>query len=395
MIAKQNTGITTLSGKYFWLLLLLLLLFYNSYRYFFSYNMHTAQVIPLFWKILKYILLPLCLIPIYIKSYKSFKLKKSISIVFLSFLCFYILIINALSFELYENIIFDEFEYVIYFFLLSPIFFFSQKLLRVLISNIEDVIYVTAWIMVISNIYVYFNYLFFNRLPAHAYTGSLVRFGGLWDDPNGFAFFCVFLFFSLWKSKRLIICLCLFICIVFAFSFTSYILFIFSIIYFMYVEQFKFKLIHILIIVFIVVLTISVCIFFLTLEDIEYFKGIIEAKSGSMDAHKKLLDLNFYALPILNEGVQFSETWILSFLVNYMPISPVALSLLTLYILGVFLRREKSIVSYFIILFVLGMLFLPMLYVFPVNFIFIVFLMIHLNISKQYTIGKYRKLHRN
>ena len=34
-------------------------------------------------------------------------------------------------------------------------------------------------------------YLIFDRLPALAYAGALVRFGGAWDDPNAFALYLI------------------------------------------------------------------------------------------------------------------------------------------------------------------------------------------------------------
>jgi len=45
-------------------------------------------------------------------------------------------------------------------------------------------------------------YLLIGRLPALAYGGSLVRFGGAWDDPNGFGVFMSLMLLQLIAYKR-------------------------------------------------------------------------------------------------------------------------------------------------------------------------------------------------
>ena len=50
-IKINNTNRVALSGTLFWVILFGILFFYNSYRYIFSFNMHTEVAIPLFWKV--------------------------------------------------------------------------------------------------------------------------------------------------------------------------------------------------------------------------------------------------------------------------------------------------------------------------------------------------------
>ena len=307
-----------------------------------------------------------------LKIYKSFKAW------FIGIVCFYIFIINLLSYAIYTKSIFDEFEYPLYFFMLSPLFLFPQNFIQKIVYEIDKLLIIAAWILIFSNLYIYINYILFDRLPAHAYVGTLVRFGGLWDDPNGFSFFCVFLFFILWRKKNFITCFGLLINIVFAFSFASYLLFIFSFFYWVIIDRFKIKGIHVLAIIFIITIIILFFLFVITPENIYYFKGIYEAKKGSIEVHKKLLNLNFYFIPLTNEGVQFSETWMLSFFFNYFPISPIAIFGLFHLLFKQIFTRDKSYIIYYITIFIIGMFFLPLLYVFPINFIFILLLILYI-----------------
>lgn len=68
---------------------------------------------------------------------------------------------------------------------------------------ISNIIHFFLYLSIVFDAFQVIMYKFFDRLPALAYENSInVRFGSLWDDPNGFALMLGFLLPFYWTSKH-------------------------------------------------------------------------------------------------------------------------------------------------------------------------------------------------
>lgn len=197
-------------SSFFWrtfVIINFILLVYNFHRYIFKYNDEntspTYTNTPLTWKVLKYVILGFLISVLHF----SFKWKRNFNrtalTVILSF-CFWIIMVNLLNYMKFDFKI-DELEAIIWAIILFPLIFLSVDE-KIEISKFYDNYFLpVSYAVIVTNAIVIFNFYIFGRLPALGYEGSLVRFGGLWDDPNGFGFFSNFLcFISLNKRKWLI-----------------------------------------------------------------------------------------------------------------------------------------------------------------------------------------------
>lgn len=84
--------------------------------------------------------------------------------------------------------------------LLMPYFYRGKPSLKLYLK-------VGVWGLIYHIVYSFYqfgNYIFFSRLPALAYPGGLIRFGGGWDDPNGFGMFLILPILSLLGMRRLL-----------------------------------------------------------------------------------------------------------------------------------------------------------------------------------------------
>ena len=93
------------------------------------------------------------------------------------------------------------------------------------------------------------------------------------------------------------------------------------------------------------------------------------------------MGLEFTPLPLWNSPLQYHESWILSFFYNYFPFSLIVEGLLFVLAVKLFFAREKTFLGFYILIFIVGSFAIPFLYVFPLNFIFILFLYIHLRLD--------------
>ncbi len=186
---------------------LLLALLYYSYRYIFQYNSEgtspTYTNTPELFKIGKYILL--IFIYFYFIIAGGGKKQKESSNYGYEVLC----LIVTFDFVLFlRALLFQDVEMVK---LLSvgilPLFYYWQyRGSRVDILKISNILY---WFFLFSIIYEFTQFLLFfsiGRLPALAYNNSIsVRFGGPWDDPNGWgislSFFIPFVYYYKKKSR--------------------------------------------------------------------------------------------------------------------------------------------------------------------------------------------------
>lgn len=167
-------------------------------------------------------------------------------------------------------------------------------------KELNKVFFVFLYACLAFQIFQYWNFFYFERLPALAYYDSIsVRFGGVWDDPNGFALWLSFLipfaFISIRnKFFRISVLFTLLIFLIstqsltgiFSFLGASSIIFIFSRrnIYNAFFKG-------------VIILTLS-CLTVVLILGIfdDFFKLFWELKSGSVDGHAESFDLTKFGI---------------------------------------------------------------------------------------------------
>ena len=348
------------------------LLLYNCHRYFFKYNSTFTSPsytdTPFNWQIGKYIILTIVLSFLYIKN--KYKVKQSWLFSTLLIVALFILVINILNTILYKEFFTDELEYLFFFFLLFPLAFINEDVLKYIIEKLDSVLLITSLFLVASNLFVISNFVLTGRLPALAYQGLIVRFGGLWDDPNGFGFICVFLFFWNYLRKNFLLASLLLFCIGSTLSISSIVVFLMSLIYWSKVTLGKMSK---KMLVLITVISVAGFLFISTFLD--RIINLLQYKIKSAESHATF-KLYFSALPLLKGQLQFHETWIVSFFLNYFPVSIIILFFFIYFLITGFLKRDKDIIHYYIFIFIIGNLFIPLIYNFPLNFVFILFVIL-------------------
>lgn len=357
-------------------ILFLLLIIYNFHRYLFKYNSTytspTYTDTPFLWKALKYILVSIVITMIYCRI-RRFQISMLPPILILYCVLLYLIFVNVLFFLFVGQLFFDEIEYIFYFILLMPFAFFEKDELENLSGYIERNLNRGSWLLVIFNFIVIFNFFVFGRLPALAYSNSLlVRFGSFWDDPNGFGMVCVFLFFIHFQRREHLLSFCLLICIVLTISFSAYLLLTIGFLYWLFDTIYRLR------ISWLIVCTVG----FSLLSSLiaiywPFFFQFYKLKSGSIAAHSTFSHtLTFSSL--LNEDLIFHETWFYSFLINYSPFSILAVLVILFWLIMHFLGQQKDFYSFYIFIFLVGCFFLPFFYTFPLNFFFALFLILYL-----------------
>lgn len=178
-------------------------LYYYSYRYLLQYNSSSTSPsygdTPAFLKWSKYILLAFVISKTILDNHGLFyvrKCHKDIKILLFFLVC---------QFGFYGVFVFNvfSFKFLVSFF---PIFFFLGKRVRVDLAKIEKtMLHFWAFTVVYELIQIAL-YVAIGRLPALGYPSArnlfFVRFGGAWDDPNGYALLMSFyVFYFLLKYK--------------------------------------------------------------------------------------------------------------------------------------------------------------------------------------------------
>ena len=356
-----------------WHLLFYTIICYGFHRYLFKYS-HGAfakdgyQQTPLVWQAGKFVLIGIILSLIYLNSHFVTRIPIRL-FQFYVFLAF-VLFINIGSILLYGVIQTDEIEYLIYATLLLPLGFVVKNDLQVLANSIGSILNVCQYILVASNVIVIFNYFMFRTIPFHAYEGILMRFGGLWDDPNTLAIVSVLLMGYALINKQYVFVALHVISVILTISLNGYILIIAFSFYWMIAKSEK-RLLYMSLFAGLIFL-MALLVFY----NLDYVVAIYKAKQESIDQHSSLSTLTFYGIPFL-QPVIFHETWFISETINYFPFS----ILFTLALIVIFVRfffvDTRSIQRLLFILFFVTSLFLPFLYMFPVNFIALLFLVLY------------------
>lgn len=360
------------SNRMLWYLLFSVTIAYNFHRYIFKYS-HGAypkegyQQTPLIWQAGKFFIIAGILGIIYFRS--RFVNRVPISLLFLYGFFSIVLITNIGSALLYGQLLTDEIEYLIFAACVLPIGFLNKEGLDTIESTIDPALNAMQYVLIVSNWIVIFNYFAFRIIPFHAYEGILLRFGGLWDDPNAVAIISVF-FVGFALSKKQYILVTIHVIHVFlTISLNGYLL-LFTLVAYFFLNTNKNKVIKIAVFSSLIGLVVV-----LAIANMDFILRIYEAKQESIEQHATV-DLGFKMLPLL-QPVQFHETWLLSLNINYFPFSvPVTIAVLALFV-RFFFFSPKSLQRLFFILFFVTNLFLPFLYMFPVNFIALLFLVLY------------------
>ncbi|MEI9919620.1 MAG: hypothetical protein WDO14_12580 [Bacteroidota bacterium] len=351
--------------------LYLLLLLYNCHRYILKVNFTgtspTYSDTPFFWKILKYIILIIILAVLYGVTRFRKGIKTKAPIILLGLLIFF-LIVNFFNTIIYGIVFFDELEYQIYFLLFLPFFFIDTRILDYIQDKLPRLLRITTWFLVLSQMFVVGNYFLYGRLPALAFESTLVRFGGLWDDPNGFGFMCIFLLYLNFIGKRYFVCLLLLPCAFLTYSLAAFVLLVMGFFYWSGLASLRLRKDMVLMLaLFIVGTIIAVGAYF------DRISAFIKLKQRSIGIHSSF-DLQFSPIPLLNGPLQFHETWLYSFLFNYFPISVFAALLIFYFMVNALISRNKTVPEFYVYMFLVGSCFIPFMYDFPLNCFFMMFL---------------------
>jgi len=361
-----------LSTKMVWYVLLYSCLLYNFHRYIFKYShggypKEGYQQTPLIWQAGKFVLVAAILSVIYFRS--KFYLKVPVSVIFFYLFVALIVIVNIVSSIVYSTISTDEFEYSIFAISVLPIAFISKESISGLAEDIKSILNECQYLIIFSNLLVIFNYFVLDILPFHAYRGVLLRFGGFWDDPNTFGIISVLLLGISVTNKQYILSGAHIINILLTVSLTSYILLVtFAAYYFINTSKNRILRIAVFVALFLAVILIAVL-------NADLLTQVYEAKRESIEQHATI-DLNIKLIPLL-QPIQFHETWLLSFNVNYFPLSLPVTALLVFLFVKFFLFDKKSLQRLMYILFFVSSLFLPFLYMFPINFLALLFFILY------------------
>lgn len=356
-----------------WYALFFVTVCYNFHRYILKYS-HGAfakdmyRQTPFSWQVGKYVLVAAILSSIYFNSRLTFRIPLNL-IAFYGFLGI-VLLVNVGSILFYHEVLTDELEYLVFAILVLPLGFVVQEDLQVLADEINTILNLSQYVLILSNWIVIFNYYAFKIVPFHAYAGILMRYGGLWDDPNAFAIVSVLLMgYAMLKKQYWLVALHL-LNVLLTVSLNGYLLLLTFGCYWL-LNNPRNRILNITI--FGVLLVIIAALVFVNLD---YAIQIYDAKKESIDQHSSLFDLMFYWIPLL-QPVVFHETWLLSMNINYFPFSALFTILLIVILVRFFFFRPRSVQRLLFILFFVTSLFLPFLYMFPVNFIALLFLVFY------------------
>ena len=217
--------------------LLFLFLFYYSYRYALKMNSSgtspTYSDTPLYVQLGKYLIFFFLILFIILNNfYKRIKFK---------FDKFTFVLIFTFLYSIYSFLITKNTNVLFYGLIILPIIIIKIFDLKINFLKIDSLVNIFIWFTIFYEFIQIFLYFKSGRLPALAYaTGKItdVRFGGPWDDPNGFAIMLCFMipysFLYYNGKKKYLISTTLFLFLILTWSLTGYCAFLFSILYFVF-----------------------------------------------------------------------------------------------------------------------------------------------------------------
>lgn len=391
---KKKVEIEYLIIGYIWISQL-----YYSYRYLLKINSTgtspTYSDTPLFLKIFKYILLAVFMILILINiNYKDF-IDKNSRFIGLKKKSPFIIMILFIIFIMIKIIVVKDISILIK---ILPFLFFSllvifvrdkEKFVELLINNLKYMLYFHIFYSGIQIL----AYIFIGRLPALAYAEGLVRFGGGYDDPNGFGMFLIlptiylcfknFIYKNINVKEIILLGIILFLEII-TWSFTC--LGLLVVIYggtLAYYLLFKVKSKKIKTIILII---IPIIIMFITFIFKDLLLEVLLAKLGSINAHLNEISIieqfrEYKVIEILfgSFNKYFAlENYMKQFLLNYGLVG-VSFLLYIIILLVKYLKTSMLVKDYkyivgivYVFTYLIGNLNLPFMMVYPVNILFFV-----------------------
>ncbi|MGG3571856.1 hypothetical protein ABES80_05040 [Bacillus gobiensis] len=384
--------------SWFILSLFLLSFYYLSYRYPLQYNSATTSYAysdtPMLYQLGKYaifagILLLFLMLLLSLKE-SSFFYQKS---VWVDITTVFVLFTFSVS-----NFIFMKNDYLLQtgLFFSVPLLFYGFPFQRINYNIINRCIEVFIYVAIIVEVYQLINYYAFGRLPALGYPNSLsVRFGSIWDDPNGFALIIPFLIPFVIKSsfsiaKKTLLIISLLATLLFTQSITGVFTLIMSGLIgltVLYLFDSKARWLKLIVgILFGMIILYSG--FKISIEPSEFWTSYMELKQGSFEGHEAgFLHLENlkpeYLLGFNTEPLgKYAETGYLNLLLNF----GIFYLLAFLYIGIVTIKRLAEIIEnnrgskhirlfyaafFYVIGFYTAMINLPIETVFPLNLILV------------------------
>ena len=318
--------------SYFFIIICIVL---NSFRYFFQFNSSgtspTYSDTPLWFVISKYSIL--FTFSLFLLAYRRKNTYFNINFIFLVLFFSYLLFINIINYIQYDYIGDDLKILFLFLFIFFNVYSLPNTRIEEIKINLERCIYFMTYFITLSNLIVITSYFVFHRLPALAYDGGLVRFAGFLDDPNGVGMLCSFLSIYLFYNKK-------------------YLLF------------------------FIISLKLILFGALFGFFNIDYLYYIYEQKIGSINAH---IEMDFHILSGIYKPLVMHESWLLSCIFEYFPVSIVFIFILANITTCFFMSLKNGLdfISMYILMFVAGNLFIPYVYTFPNNFLFFIFLAVY------------------
>jgi len=360
---------------------------YNSHRYVFKYGSseftdgtnHGVYVpTPIEWKVGKYVFVSisiLCIVGI-----AGFQLHASKEVYAYSFLLLWMLIIIVGSGLVHHRIVhcssgeirndflhIEELEICFLAIITLPFALLNTSNFRDIGILFARLLVITSWILLLSNLFVVANFYLRGVAPFHYYEGySVVRFGGLWDDPNGYAILSAILGFWLLHYSKYVLAAAIFCNVIISFSLTGYVLLLAIGCYYA-IRNLNLSIASFL---------IGIILLYVVIMFSSPIWEFLESKEESLAAHAST-SFDFSAIPLIHPLI-FHESWLLSFVVNYPPVSYIVIILMTFCFLYVFLLGKGSVQECLYIVFFVSSAFLPILYMFPLNALLLASLALYL-----------------
>lgn len=380
---------------------------YYSYRYIFKINSTgtspTYADTPLFLKAFKYILLMgFFLLVLLIINYKEVckKMATKYAIygnrrfllvlgLFFAFIALKIIIVKdiAIAVKVLPFLVFS---------LMVLLVDNKERFIDLLIINFKYVLYFHILYSIIQIL----AYKLTGRLPALAYSGGLVRFGGGYDDPNGFGMFLLLPIIYLCVKnfilekvniKNLIFLSILILLEILTWGFTCLALLVLILgLTYLYYVIFKVKSVKRKIFIIIITILFTLSIIFIFKDT---FIEVINHKLGSINVHLSEVNIinefkNFSFIEILfgsYRNYYMMENYIKQFILNY-GLTGVSFLIYIIYILIKCLRTMIKLKDYiyvigliYVFTFLIGNLNLPFMKVYPINIIFFIILVLILD----------------
>jgi hypothetical protein len=182
---------------------------YYSYRYFLGYGSSrtspTARDTPLEFQLPRYLVtlaFYLLVLIVFFWRYPNYRQRllekvkshKIISFTIVFFLFYLSLGLLKFNFDL-TNFSYREIVKIFFFIPVAIVplaLLWKDKFVEILFKFLN----LSLIFQTLGFIAVYLTYVLTGHPPAQAYPGSMVRFGGIWDDPNGLAFFLLIPLFA-------------------------------------------------------------------------------------------------------------------------------------------------------------------------------------------------------